>query len=172
MKTTMRSPQAAIARIACIAAVLSLAACNRPAPGVAAQEPADDTACALDGMILKDYPGPKAQIHYAEGKPDFFCDLVELFMIMLAPEQKRHVAGLFVQDMGKADWNRPVDHWIDARKAVYVVGSKKRGSMGPTFGAFSNAQDAAAFVQKEGGKIVSFDQVTLEMVNAAHGNKK
>lgn len=166
------SPQAARARIACLAAVLALGACNRPASIVVAQEPGPDTACALDGMILKDYPGPKAQIHYAEGKPDYFCDLVELFTVVLAPEQKRRVAAMFVQDMGKTDWNHPSKHWIDARTALYVVGSSKRGSMGPTFGAFSQAQDAAAFRDKEGGKIFSFDQITLDMVNAAHGTAR
>jgi copper chaperone NosL len=35
-------------------------------------QPGGDTACALDGMILRDFAGPKAQILYAEGKPDFF----------------------------------------------------------------------------------------------------
>lgn len=164
------SPQAARARIACLAAVLALGACNRPASIVVAQEPGPDTACALDGMILKDYPGPKAQIQYAEGTPDFFCDLMELFTVVLVPEQKRRIAGMFVQDMGKADWDHPAGHWIDAKSAFYVVGGKKRGSMGPTFGSFSSEQDAAAFAKKEGGKVLPFDQIRPEMVNMAGGS--
>ncbi|HRM93265.1 MAG TPA: nitrous oxide reductase accessory protein NosL, partial [Alicycliphilus sp.] len=33
------------------------------------------TSCELDGMLLADYPGPKAQIHYAgQDRPAFFCD--------------------------------------------------------------------------------------------------
>lgn len=146
-----------------------LGACSQAVPQVAAQEPTADTACALDGMLLKDYPGPKAQIHYAEGKPDFFCDLMELFSVVLMPEQKRHVAALFVQDMGKADWAHPEAHWIDAKTAFYVAGSRKAGSMGPTFGAFSSSQDAEAFVQKEGGKVLRFDQITPDMVNMGGG---
>lgn len=156
-------------RLACLAAVLLLAACSRAVPQILAQEPTDDTACALDGMVLKDFPGPKAQIQYAEGKPDFFCDLMELFAVVLAPEQKRHIAGIFVQDMGKADWNHPTGNWIAARTAIYVVGGKKRGSMGPTFGSFSSATDAGAFMQKEGGKIVPFDQITTQMVSMSSG---
>jgi copper chaperone NosL len=148
-----------------LAALVLLAACSQGASKVAALEPAADTACALDGMMLKDFPGSKAQVQYAEGKPDYYCDLMELFAVMLAPESKRRVAGVFVQDMGKADWDKPVGHWIAAKDALYVVGSKKQGSMGPTFGAFSNAQDAAAFVQKEGGKVLPYNQITAAMLD-------
>src|ERR1035437_7434566 len=63
----------------CIATLLLLGACSQTLQQVVAQEPTADTACALDGMLLKDYPGPKAQIQYVEGKPDFYCDLMELF---------------------------------------------------------------------------------------------
>jgi copper chaperone NosL len=153
------------------AALTLLGACSNTTQKLAAQEPTADTACALDGMVLKDYAGPKAQIHYAEGKPDFFCDLTELFGMVLAPEHKRAVAAIFVQDMGKTEWEHPQANWIDARTAVYVTGSRKRGSMGQTFASFSSMQDAEAFVKKEGGKIVRFEQVTLDMVNigsAAH----
>lgn len=152
--------------------VAALAACSEASHKIAALEPKDDTACSLDGMILKDYAGPKAQIHYTEGQPDFFCDLMELFGVVLVPEHKRPVAAMYVQDMGKTDWDHPQGNWIDAKKAVYVVGSKKRGSMGPTFGSFSNEQDATAFAQKEGGKVLRFEQITADMVNtgssAAH----
>jgi copper chaperone NosL len=142
-----------------------LAACSEAAKSVAAVEPTKDTACAVDGMVLKDFPGSKAQVHYTEGKPDYYCDLMELFAVMLAPENKRQVASVYVQDMGKADWNNPVGHWIVAKDALYVVGSKKQGSMGPTFGAFANAQEAAAFAQKEGGKVLPYDQITAAMLD-------
>ena len=148
-----------------LAAMVMLAACGQAVMAVAAQEPAADTACALDGMVLKDFPGSKAQIQYVEGKPDYYCDLMELFAVLLAPENKRQVAGVFVQDIGKTDWANPRGHWIAAKDALYVVGSKKQGSMGPTFGAFSNAQDAAAFVQKEGGKVLPFNQITAAMLD-------
>ena len=50
------------------------------------------TSCELDGMLLADYPGPKAQIHYAgQEKPSFFCDTIELFNTLLAGEQVRAV---------------------------------------------------------------------------------
>lgn len=158
--------QATLKRVAlALAVAAALGACSKAVSTAAAQEPTKETACALDGMILKDFPGSKAQIQYVEGKPDFYCDLMELFAVMLAPENKRAIAGVFVQDMGQADWNNPVGHWIAARDALYVVGSKKQGSMGPTFGAFSNAQQAAAFAQKEGGKVLPFNQITAAMLD-------
>ena len=158
------------ARLAGIAGMVLLAACSQAIKQAGAQEPSADTACALDGMVLNDFPGPKAQVQYIEGAPDFYCDLSELFAVVLAPEHKRGVAGLFVQDMGKADWAHPQGHWIAANSALYVVGSRKAGSMGPALASFSNALEAAAFAKTEGGKIVPFDQITTGMLQAhRHG---
>lgn len=123
------------------------------------------TSCALDGMLLADYPGPKAQIHYAgQAEPDFFCDTVEMFNIHLSPEQVRAVQGLFVQDMGRADWDAPRDHWIDAKTAYYVHGSKRRGSMGPTIASFAQEADAVKFAAGYGGKVYRFADITPDMV--------
>jgi copper chaperone NosL len=158
MRTILRN------MLAALAATAALAACSHPAARLAAQEPGDDTACAVDGMLLKDFPGPKAQVHYAEGKPDFYCDMMDLFSALLAPEQKRATAAVFVQDMGKTSWEHPSGNWIDAKSAFYVAGSRKQGSMGPTFGTFSRSEDAQSFVAKEGGRVLRFDEITLAML--------
>ena len=155
-------------------AALLLAACTPGQPRVVPQEPGDETACALDGMVLHDFPGPKAQILYTEGKPDYYCDLMELFAVVLGGEQKRVVAGMFVQDMGEADWDHPSGHWIPARAAFYVVGSRKLGSMGPTFGAFASEQAAQAFAAAQGGEVRRFEHIGRGEVtmggSAAHDN--
>jgi len=148
---------------------LTLAACHQQAAPVAPQEIDAGTSCSLDGMALADFPGPKGQILYATGKPDFFCDTFEMFSIYLQPEQKKRITGIFTQDMGKTDWEKPQGHWIDARQAYYVLGSKKTGSMGPTLAAFASQQDAEAFAGQFGGKMLRFDQVTLDMVNLTGG---
>ncbi len=153
----------AIAKMGALAGLLLLGACN-PAGPRAAQEIAQDTACTLDGMVLADFPGPKAQIQYAEGAPDFYCDLMELFGVMLAPEQKRSVAGVYVQDMGATSWEHPVGHWIAAKTALYVVGSRKRGSMGSGIGAFSSLDAAQAFAKAEGGKVLAFGEIDASML--------
>jgi copper chaperone NosL len=150
-------------------ALLLLGACGEPAKTVAPQEITRETFCALDGMLLMDYPGPKGQIHYDQGEPDFFCDTVEMFALYLRPEQKKRVVAVFTQDMGKADWNEPRGHWIDARSAFYVAGSRKAGSMGPTLASFAKNGDAEAFAREFGGKVLRFDQVTLDMVSLDGG---
>jgi copper chaperone NosL len=161
------------ARSLCLVALL-LAACTPATPHLAAQEPNADTACSLDGMMLRDFPGPKAQIQYAEGAPDYFCDVMELFALVLAAEQKRNVAALYVQDMSQAEWAHPAGHWIDARTAYYVVDSRKTGSMGPTFGSFGTEAAAKAFAAAEGGRVLRFEQINRDMVSmsggAAHDN--
>lgn len=156
-----------------LAIVLSalLGACDRT-PEATAHGPVEitqDTHCSLDGMTLADYPGPKAQIHYAQGDPDFFCDTVEMFAIYLRPEERRRVTAIYVHDMGRNDWDHPQGHWIDARTAFYVAGSRRRGSMGPTLASFAEEADAHAFAAAEGGTVLRFDDVTPNMVTLDGG---
>ena len=130
------------------------------------------TACSLDGMLLSDYPGPKAQIHYAgSSKPEFFCDTVEMFSMVLQPEERRKIIGVFTQDMGKADWVKPRGNWINARSAYYVYGKNIIGSMGPTYASFANKDDAERYAKKYNGKIVRFNDVTLDMADLRGGAK-
>ena len=145
-----------------------LAACGQssgPAT-VAPHEITRDTSCSLDGMLLADYPGPKAQIFYAgQAEPDFFCDTVEMFHVYLTPEQVRDVRGIFVQDMGKAALGRtarPLDRREDPPTTSTAASAK--GSMGPTIASFALEQDAAKFVAEYGGKVYRFADIT-----ARHG---
>lgn len=132
-------------------------------------------ACVLDGMYLADFPGPKGQIHYADGRVDWFCDTVELLHTLKAPESVEAITAAFVQDMAKAQWERPRGHWIDARSAFYVFGSSQLGSMGPTAASFATRADAEAFARRYGGKVKTFAEVTEEEVRldgaALHDDK-
>ena len=156
-----------------LAATALAAGCAKPEAGQASTAPVEITAgtsCELDGMLLADYPGPKAQIHFAgQDKPSFFCDTVELFSTLLAGEQVRAVQAVYVQDMGKADWNQPQGHWIDAKTAFYVLGSKRHGSMGPTIGSFAQEADAAKFAAEHGGKVLRFGDIKADMVDLSGG---
>ena len=128
------------------------------------------TACELDGMLLADYPGPKAQIHYAgAAAPVFFCDTVELFNMLLRPEQVRQVLAVYVQDMGQADWEQPRGHWTDAKIGYYVLGSKRHGSMGPTIASFAQESDAKKFAAQWGGKLLRYAEIKPEMVDLSGG---
>ncbi|MCX7189919.1 MAG: nitrous oxide reductase accessory protein NosL [Methylotenera sp.] len=149
--------------------LLLLIGCKQTSAPVAAQEITTGTSCSLDGMTLADFPGPKAQIHYATGEPDFFCDTMEMFSIYLQPEQKKNITGIYTQDMGKANWEKPQGSWIDAKTAFYVFGSKKTGSMGPTLAAFASQDNANKFAAEFGGKVLNFSQVTPEIVDLTGG---
>ena len=155
-------------RATLVAIVTLVVACGEQVASQAV-EIADDTPCSLDGMLLADFPGPKGQIVYDQGPPDFFCDTVELVSTMLAPEQHKRVVAVYTQDMGATAWEKPLGHWIDAKAAFYVVGSRRTGSMGPTLGTFARESDARAFAQGNGGKVLRFAEITPEMVRLDGG---
>ncbi|MBC3869935.1 nitrous oxide reductase accessory protein NosL [Undibacterium oligocarboniphilum] len=128
------------------------------------------TTCDLDGMLLSDFPGPKAQVFYAgQNNPVFFCDTVELFHTLLAPEQVRKVQAVYVQDMGKADWEQPQGNWIDANAAYYVFGSRRRGSMGTTIASFSQESAAGQFATQWGGRLLRYADIRADMVDLSGG---
>lgn len=152
-----------------------LSGCDRTgndASKTAAVDFGPSTACELDGMLLAEYPGPKAQILFAGASgPEFFCDTVEMFNTLLRPEQVRAVKGAWVQDMAQADWELPRGHWTDARSAFYVRGSRRHGSMGPTLASFAQQADAERFAAQHGGSVLRYADVTPEMVDLSGGAK-
>ena len=164
---------AAISAASAIAPLGLLSGCSEQAAQQRSLAPVEidrSTSCELDGMLLADYPGPKAQVRFAgQDKPSFFCDTVELFATLLAGEQVRAAQAVYVQDMGQADWNAPKGHWIDAKTAVYVVGGKRHGSMGPTIGSFAQEADAKKFAGEYGGKVLRFAEITPAMVDLSGG---
>ena len=154
-----------------LAVLASLAACGeKSGPGLAPVEIDPATTCDLDGMLLADYPGPKAQIHYSgQAEPTFYCDTVEMFNTLLRPEQVRAIAAVYVQDMGQANWEQPQGHWFDAKAGFYVLGAKRHGSMGPTIASFRLEADAKKFAAEHGGRVLRFAEVKPEMVDLSGG---
>ena len=167
MKKTKPLTRRLLAPLAVMAALI-LSGCgadNAPTAEIKPVEITRSTASVIDGMLLADYPGPKAQIHYAgQSNPDFFCNTRDMMYVYLVPEALRKVNAVFVQDMGKADWDEPMGHWIDARQAFYVAGSTRRGSMGATLATFAVEADARRFAEEWGGEVLRFDQITIDSV--------
>lgn len=123
-----------------------------------------EEACTVCGMIVVDYPGPKAQIHYENGMIDPFCCTLDLFTFFLQPGRPGQIKAIYVNDMAKADWKKPEGHWIDARKAYYVYGGDVMVAMGEALVPFSERKDAEFYQKDHGGRIVGFDDVTMEML--------
>ncbi len=160
----------ATSRLPMLAFCLVLAACAPSREDRAgAKEPAAGQTCSLDGMALGDYPGPKGQIRYADGRTDYFCDTQELLSVYLEPEEVRAVAGAYTQDMAKAAWESPRGHWIPIEQAFFVEGSSRTGSMGPTLASFAQRGDADAFAHQYGGKVLAFKDITADQVRLDGG---
>lgn len=169
----MNQPRTATFRGLALAATLLLAACDGEQAGTAPAEPAepDRTAsCAVCGMTVVDYPGPKAQLFLkGETEPKHFCSTRDFFAYLQEEDSPRshRIRAMFVHDMGRTDWDRPHagdSHWIPAREAFYVVGSDRRGAMGPTFASFARQADAEAFAAEHGGTLKRFDDIDRELV--------
>lgn len=122
--------------------------------------------CHLCGMIISNFDGPKGQL-YARGINGNmkFCSTRDMFAFILDPENQHNIQQAFVHDMAVTPWGKPDDEiYIDAKKAFYVIGHGKKGAMGPTLASFSKQVDAQAFANAEGGRELSFDQITLDVL--------
>ncbi|WP_444549757.1 nitrous oxide reductase accessory protein NosL [Candidatus Magnetomonas plexicatena] len=123
-----------------------------------------DSTCSVCGMTLLEFPGPKAQMIYTNGRYDFFCGTLDLFTFYLQPDSPKNIAAIYVNDMGKEDWSHPTGHWIDARTAFLVYGAEVRGAMGDILVPFSSQSQANDYISKYRGKLVSFNDVNMEML--------
>ncbi|MBY4674983.1 nitrous oxide reductase accessory protein NosL [Marinobacterium arenosum] len=126
--------------------------------------------CHLCGMLIGNFPGPKGQL-YERGHQGSkkFCSTRDLFAYLLDPEHTHNVQSVFVHDMAVTPWDHPDDEtFIDGRQAWYVLGSSRKGAMGPTLASFKHKTDAEAFASQYGGKLASFSEVTLERLSHGH----
>lgn len=123
--------------------------------------------CHVCGMLIKKYPGPKGEaFQRGESQAKKFCSTRDLFSYLLQPENKINVQTVYVHDMARSPWNEPNDeHLIDARHAWYVLGHKERGAMGATLASFGQRDAAEQFIVKSGGKLIRFDEITMDVIN-------
>lgn len=120
------------------------------------------------GMDLMEHTGPKGQIILASQRvPVWFSSARDAFSYTMLDEEAKDIRAIYVSDMGKApNWEHPgVDNWIEARSALFVIGSGKQGGMGaPETIPFSSRADAEKFVAENGGRIVAFADVPQDYV--------
>ena len=131
---------------------------------VVAIESADE--CHLCGMIISNFPGPKGQL-YARGSSGNmkFCSTRDMFAFIVDPENQHNIQQAFVHDMAVTPWDHPEeDTYIDAKQAFYVIGHGQKGAMGPTLASFAKQADAEAFAAAEGGRVLRFEEITLEVL--------
>jgi copper chaperone NosL len=124
-------------------------------------------SCAADGMILLDFPGPKAQFIWRDSRRTAYCETREAFATWLNPVERNRIRAFYVQDLSGLPWGSYVDRWIAAEKALFVIGSDQMGAMGISYPAFARREDADIFRRDHGGRILSLDEITPEVYEAS-----
>ncbi|MBE0689978.1 MAG: nitrous oxide reductase accessory protein NosL, partial [Anaerolineae bacterium] len=123
----------------------------------------DDALGVFCGMNVLEHPGPKGQIITASRiDPYWFTSVRDTVAFTLMPDQPRDIRAIYVSDMGVApSWEEPgATNWINARKAFFVIESRRRSGMETDEAVpFGNRAAADAFVASNGGRVVSFDQI-------------
>ncbi len=120
------------------------------------------------GMNVLEHAGPKGQIILEQiPEPIWFSSARDALAFTMLPEEPKDIAAIYVSDMAKApSWEEPgAENWVDARKAFFVIGSSVRGGMGSEETVpFSTETAARDFAEKNGGRVVRFDEVPQDYV--------
>ncbi len=161
-------------RLAAAVLALCLAACGRDEASVPPPQEITETAVAeFCGMSLDEHPGPKAQIFLAGGaSPHWFASVHDAFAYTMLQDEPKDIAAIYVNDMGRVKhWDRPEPGtWIDARKAVFVIDSRRRGGMDENEAVpFSDPAAANAFIAQYGGMAVDFAAMPRSYILADGG---
>jgi copper chaperone NosL len=159
-------------RIVCaLVVIIVLTGCNQDAADLVVPPPValnGDAMGIFCGMSLLEHPGPKGQIITASRiDPFWFTSVRDTVAFTLMPDQPRDIRAIYVSDMARATtWEEPgATNWIDARKAFFVIESRKRGGMGAAEAVpFGNRESAEAFAAANGGKVVTFAEIPGDYV--------
>lgn len=129
-------------------------------------KPGAKDLCAVCGMLVSKYPNWVAMVTWKDGHTHFFDGAKDMFKFLhdlpkYAPNhRKEDIAGIFVTDFYNLER-------IDARKALFVVGSDALGPMGHEFVPLASKLDADDFMKDhKGKKILPFERITASMANA------
>lgn len=140
-------------------------------------------SCDVCGMIISKHPGPNGQVFYADHDPEGhdppfrFDSLQSCAFDHYFQTQDGSVEVFYVTDYSKVDpavfedggqsfvsgYETP-ESFANAESVSYVVDSEVRGAMGPDFVPFSDEADANDFVDRYGGRIVSFEDISPAML--------
>lgn len=137
---------------------------NVPKPG-----PKD--LCPVCGMLVSKYPNWIAVVTWKDGHAHFFDGAKDMFKFLhdlakYAPNhRKEDITGIHVTDFYNLER-------MDARKALFVIGSDVLGPMGHEFVPLADQADATDFNKDHKGKrILRFDQITKDLPFALDAGK-
>lgn len=123
-----------------------------------------EAVCAVDGMVLLDHPGPKGQIHFADGSVEYFCDVREFYQTWYDPDRRHRIRAGFLQPFDDREWGSYAGGWERPGELVYVLDSRRMGAMGPTIVPFRRRAAARAFIGRAGGTLVAAEALDAARV--------
>ena len=125
------------------------------------KEPAEQDSCSVCGMPPAKFPKNNSQILTMDGSSVHFCSTQ--CMVEFNAHQSNYVKEPVKTKMA---WVTLFSDGMyeSAFGAYYVVGSNVDGPMGKEAIPFKFKKDAEDFVKENGGKIVSFPDLTPELV--------
>lgn len=126
-------------------------------------KPGPKDLCPVCGMLVAKYPHWVATIVYKDGHAHHFDGAKDMFKFWFDPP--KYAAGHRREQMARI---AVTDYYnlqpIDAKTALYVIGSDVLGPMGHEFVPLASMADAEEFLKEHKGKrILRFDQITKEM---------
>ena len=124
-----------------------------------------DAKCPVCGMFVAKYPKWAAEVQI-DGYTHYFDGVKDMMKFYFKPASfHKKATQSMITKMLVSDYYTLKA--VDAKSAWYVIGSNVHGPMGHELIPFGNKKDAQAFENDHYGKqVVSFDQITPEMVRA------
>ncbi len=126
-------------------------------------KPGPKDLCPVCGMLVSKYPHWIATIVYRDGHAHHFDGAKDMFKFWFDPP--KYAAGHRREQMARI---AVTDYYnlqpIDAKTALYVIGSDVLGPMGHEFVPLANPAGAEEFLKEHKGKrILRFDQITKDL---------
>ncbi len=108
------------------------------------------------GMSLGEHPGPKGQIFVRDRtEPYWFATVRETIAFTLLPEMPKGIVAIYVSDMARSTNQDQPEVWVLAKRAWFVIGSRRRSGMDtPEAMPFSEEAAARRFAADNGGRVV------------------
>ena len=132
------------------------------------QEISADSVSEFCGMLMAEHSGPKGQILVRDrDAPYWFSSVRDTIAFTILPEMPKNISAIYVSDMARArNWEQPEPGaWIEAGKAWYVIGSRRRSGMGAEeVVPFGGQAAAARFAQENGGRVVRLKDIPSSYV--------
>ncbi len=129
-----------------------------------APKPGKKETCPVCGMFVSLYPDWVASITYTDGFTHYFDGTKDLFKYLQdikkwGPDRrKENIIAIWVT-------NYYTLHPMDAKTAIYVIGSDVLGPMGHELIPLQTREEANEFLQDhDGKKVITFNAVTRQMI--------